>query len=491
MTRGSRIWSPHRAALSLASLGAIVLACGGSGGGSGGGGTGGDWYYHWSCNGDSQCLATNPTGQASGTSGPISGGQVGCNELMTFGNKFWNIPPATQSCDGSSTTGGSDGGSDGGSGGGGTLSGPPTIGYATPSGSPGTKVSVSGTNLPSTASTGSVTICGVAATIASGSTTTIITVVVPTVAAGSCALVVTTALGSGTYPTFTVTNAHAPSDLVVDASYVYWTEAEQGGSVKKVGTSGGTVTVLATGLSQAMFIAQDTGYVYWTEYGGGTVKKVAKAGGSVTTLATGLHQPYAIAVDSTSVYFTENMSTALKKVPTTATGPTTPTVLANDVSAPNAIAVALDGSGIFYFGPSNLLSKVGLAGGSGTNLSTTADQGVSMAVDATQVYWGYRDLHRTPVAGGATTDYHVTYDQYDALAVDGTNLYYADGYGNVFSVPLAGGTATTLAPTAGAFMGLAADGTNVYWTDPSDACVKKVAKGGGTVTVIASSPNVP
>ncbi len=61
--------------------------------------SGTDWYYHWSCNGDSECLATNPTGAASGTVGPEAGGQSGCNSLLTFGSKFWNIPPATQSCD--------------------------------------------------------------------------------------------------------------------------------------------------------------------------------------------------------------------------------------------------------------------------------------------------------------------------------------------------------------------------------------------------------
>lgn len=74
----------------------LMAACAAGGGGD-------DWYYHWSCNGDPECLATNPgaIGQASGTVGPEAGGQSGCNSLMTFGSKFWNIPPATQSCDNS------------------------------------------------------------------------------------------------------------------------------------------------------------------------------------------------------------------------------------------------------------------------------------------------------------------------------------------------------------------------------------------------------
>lgn len=86
-------WARLAAALLFALL---AEGCGGAGGSSS------DWYYHWNCNGDSDCLATNPEGTPSGTVGPISGGQVGCNELMTFGNHFWG-PVATQSCDQSST----------------------------------------------------------------------------------------------------------------------------------------------------------------------------------------------------------------------------------------------------------------------------------------------------------------------------------------------------------------------------------------------------
>ena len=71
-----------------------LAACGGAG----------DWYYHWSCNGDSECLATNPTGQPSGDldEGPE---QVNCTQLMDFAARFWG-PAATNSCDQSPTAGG-------------------------------------------------------------------------------------------------------------------------------------------------------------------------------------------------------------------------------------------------------------------------------------------------------------------------------------------------------------------------------------------------
>lgn len=84
-----------------------LAACGGGGVGSDGGSSAPNWYYHFVCNGDSECLTLNflPSGTPSGTSnqGPGVGGQSGCNSLMNFGRINWNIPPAQQWCDNSPT----------------------------------------------------------------------------------------------------------------------------------------------------------------------------------------------------------------------------------------------------------------------------------------------------------------------------------------------------------------------------------------------------
>ena len=63
-----------------------------------------DWYYHWNCNGDPECLTTNPTGQPSGDSdeGPE---EVNCTQLMQFRVHFWG-PGALDACDQSPTPGG-------------------------------------------------------------------------------------------------------------------------------------------------------------------------------------------------------------------------------------------------------------------------------------------------------------------------------------------------------------------------------------------------
>ena len=81
----------------VAALGAAVIglaACGSSAE---------DWYYHWNCNGDSECLTTNPTGQPWGDldEGPE---KVNCTELMDFASRNWG-GYAINSCDQSPTTG--------------------------------------------------------------------------------------------------------------------------------------------------------------------------------------------------------------------------------------------------------------------------------------------------------------------------------------------------------------------------------------------------
>jgi alpha-tubulin suppressor-like RCC1 family protein len=162
----------------------MLAACGG-----GGGGGDKDWYYHFICNGDSECLSLNPLpdGTESGTlnQGPGQGGESSCNSLLTFGNINWNIPPAQQWCDHSSG-----------------LNPPggfvPTISGFTPStGAPGDTVTITGTHFPTSASAVTVTIAGVQAAV-TNATSTQLTVTVPTMGNATGPIVVTTSGGSAT-----------------------------------------------------------------------------------------------------------------------------------------------------------------------------------------------------------------------------------------------------------------------------------------------------
>ena len=93
---GGKCWSVQPTA---AECNAATVVCTDSGGGTGGSGNGcvsGSYCYKWNCNGDSECLSTNPNGTATGAND--EGNDASCSGLMTFGQQFWNIPPATQSC---------------------------------------------------------------------------------------------------------------------------------------------------------------------------------------------------------------------------------------------------------------------------------------------------------------------------------------------------------------------------------------------------------
>jgi hypothetical protein len=56
----------------------------------------GSYCYEWACFGDPECVSTNPNGTVTGAND--EGNDVSCAGLITFGQHFWNIPPAYQSC---------------------------------------------------------------------------------------------------------------------------------------------------------------------------------------------------------------------------------------------------------------------------------------------------------------------------------------------------------------------------------------------------------
>ena len=168
------IWGKFAAVFLLCASFAFLTGCGGAGGSISSSGGSGDWYYHWNCNGDSECLATNPTGQSSGTldEGPR---EQDCLDVMQFGQQFWGSA-ATYSCD-QSPSGTTGGGSSSGSGSSG--SGNVAVNSVSPTTvEPGQTLTISGSNFPTDTSQISVTIDNATMPIIAG-TTTSLTVTVP------------------------------------------------------------------------------------------------------------------------------------------------------------------------------------------------------------------------------------------------------------------------------------------------------------------------
>jgi hypothetical protein len=159
----------------------MLTACGGGGGGEP------EWYYHFVCNGDPDCLATNFAGTniPSGTSdqGPGNPGHIGCQSLMQFGSRFWGT--ATQQwCDNLSNIG---------PGGGGAA--PAISGFTPMSGAPGTAVTVTGSNFPTNIADVTVTLSGVTAPVTSASSTQLV-ITVPSMGNATGPISVTTLAGN-------------------------------------------------------------------------------------------------------------------------------------------------------------------------------------------------------------------------------------------------------------------------------------------------------
>jgi hypothetical protein len=188
-------WGKLNAIVLLAITGFLLAGCGASGSTSGSGS--GDWYYHWNCNGDSECLATNPTGQPSGTlnEGP---NESSCTELLTFAQHFWGSA-ATNSCDQSSSGSGS-GGS------GGNTSAPTITSFSPMVGAPGDTITVAGTNFPTSSCQNIVTINNQTAPATCISSTSL-SFTVPYILNTTSPIVITTSGGMATSSlTFSIIN---------------------------------------------------------------------------------------------------------------------------------------------------------------------------------------------------------------------------------------------------------------------------------------------
>lgn len=173
-----------------------------------------------------------------------------------------------------------------------------------------------------------------------------------------------TAFGSNT-STILVERA-AGSQLLLDNTSVYWSDA-QAGTVLKASLKGGEPVTLASegpappGLPGASLIALANGEVYWAWVnpnqgsGGGVILKVPASGGALSTLAQGLDNPLGITADTSSVYWTDDH--AVMKAPV---GGGATTTLATNQGTPYGIAV--DATSVYW-----------------TNMGTNADGSVMKA----------------------------------------------------------------------------------------------------------------
>jgi hypothetical protein len=263
-----------------------------------------------------------------------------------------------------------------------------------------------------------------------------------------------------------------------------------GGSVCTGGLC--ATTVVSAGGSS---IALDATNVYWTDANAGTVMKAPLAGGTPAMISTGQSQPDGLVVDTTNAYWISG-TYSIASAPLGGGGPTTPLVslpITNYVY-PSSIAVA--GGSLYYTTASAVMStytiaKLPATGGKATQLTSGNYNAGGIHVTATDIYWStQKGIFQLPLAGVTPTTLWSGFPS--GFAVDPTSLYFTAST-FVEKAPLAGGAATTLfsgTPSIDAPGGLLVDSSNLYFVDGSGAgtAVRILALplGGGTPTTLAA-----
>jgi hypothetical protein len=245
------------ASVAVLSLAALVSGCGGAGGGGDG-----NWYYHWNCHGDPECRALGPgePGEEEGGTHDMGPEYAMCSPLLRFAAQFWNMPPATNSCDHSPTD----------------IADPPPpaiTGLSPSGGAPGTSVTVTGTGFPTGASAVAVKVGGVPAVIASASATKLV-------------IEIPASLGNGTYPIAVVT---AGGTLLSTQTFTVVVPNPLGtASIKKI----------ASGVDHACAILADDSVRCWGGNASGQLGNGTTASAAVAVAVTGIANAIDLAAGS-------------------------------------------------------------------------------------------------------------------------------------------------------------------------------------------------
>jgi hypothetical protein len=202
---------------------------------------------------------------------------------------------------------------------------------------------------------------------------------------------------SGGTPTLLAPTGNQPytRSIAIDATNAYWA-VQIPGAIYSVPIAGGATTTLASGLNSPDGIAVGGGYVYYTERQYGpeavtphTLKRVPTSGGTITQVSSLTNIGECLALDANNVYATTyELPSALVGIVQIPLGGGAPVTLVTGLPAPvNRLAVT---STELYWtdGGGNFVGKVPLVGGPAAFVASGQIDPESIAVDSTNVYWG-------------------------------------------------------------------------------------------------------
>jgi hypothetical protein len=270
-------------------------------------------------------------------------------------------------------------------------------------------------------------------------------------------------------------------------------------------TSSHCTTVLRATVGTPEGIAIDATSIYYANDLDGNIYSMPLAGGAPTKLVTSGQgtSAWEILVSGSTLYWTTYVDDRVLKVPTT--GGAASVVSPSDG---NPEGIVSDGTYLYWadsYSSSALVRRASIATGTVTTVETPPDGGtnpfnpISIAVDATNVYWGNAgtslgtsSVYQANKADGSNPIALATgVDPVYGLTVDATTVYFTAGLGgSVYSVPIGGGVVKTISSTETNPSSIVADATSIYWL--AQSTVRKMAKTGGAITTLASyTGNLP
>ena len=260
---------------------------------------------------------------------------------------------------------------------------------------------------------------------------------------------------------------------------------------------------LATGQAQPSRVVVDASHVYWVNQGdpGAVMRRRLDAGAPETVWSAG-KIPGGLAVDADAVYWSqlENGGSVFRLAKSDVGTATPPRELAT--AQGGSISVAVDATHVYWTTP-NTVRRAPKLGGALETLAREQDSPFALVVDVGRLFWtNYRggQVMTVLLSSPVPTPLATGQGSPAGLAGDLSALYWTNNQAGpggappaVMTLPKAvsGSAPAVLADRQSAPAGVAVFGNDVFWANSGDGTIGRVAKQGGAISVVASSQATP